>query len=194
MNNKLVAFRSHLSQEWPRAVVGFVSMERIYTLYVMMNMDVPFPEEMEDLPATEETLWVKEHFATMVHTIAFMIAAPICAVGLYAAIMKSVRASKANMFYSAFAMLLPVLLLLEGSDGGFPTKFGEKTDPSDPRTLPLWGCYYLFVGAYAWCSLVLMRDCRGQPRNALGFLVKYEAVKLSEEEPEVAKPESKSEK
>ncbi|KAF9329397.1 hypothetical protein BG006_007503 [Podila minutissima] len=176
------SLRDRAAQEWPRVVVGVVSAERVHNLYFLMNQPVPL------LPGEELPDDVSEDFTTVFHVILFIMLAPICLSGLYAAIMKSLRAAKTNIFYAAFAMVLPALSILATGTTGFPA-IGGTTDPSDLKTLYLWLCYYTLVTGYAWSSLVLIRDCRGQPRSAFGFLKRYERLEVSDPEtPEAPEP------
>ncbi|KAG0334074.1 hypothetical protein BG000_008663 [Podila horticola] len=180
------SLRARAAQEWPRVVVGLVSAIRVLNLYFVVNYPVSLPPG-ERLPDDPEARWLSENFSTVFHVVMFILCAPIALSGLYAAIMKSLRAAKINMFYSAFAMILPAIQILATGNTGFPELMGGTTDPSDPKTLHLWFFYYALVTGYAWSSLVLIRDCRGQPRSAYGFLKRYEQLEVSD--PEAPKSE-----
>ncbi|KAF9317459.1 hypothetical protein BG003_000721 [Podila horticola] len=179
------SLRARAAQEWPRVVVGLVSARRVLKLYFLMNQPVPLPLG-ERNPDDPDARWLSENFATVFHVVLFILMAPIVLSGLYAAIMKSLRAAKTNMFYSALAMILPAIQILATGNTGFPELEGT-TDPSDPETLHLWLFYYALVTGYFWSSLVLIRDCRGQPRSAYGFLKRYEQLEVSD--PEAPKSE-----
>ncbi|KAG0032271.1 hypothetical protein BGZ81_011280 [Podila clonocystis] len=182
------SLRARAAQEWPRVVVGLVSADRVLALYFLMNQPVPLPPG-EELPDDPDARWLSENFTTVFHVSMFIMLAPICLSGLYAAIMKSLRAAKTNMFYAAFSMVLPAIYIVATGTTGFPAAIdGGTTDPSDPKTWYLWLFYYALVTGYAWSSLVLIRDCRGQPRSAFGFLKRYEKLEVSD--PDVSKPEN----
>ncbi|KAG0075817.1 hypothetical protein BGZ93_002776 [Podila epicladia] len=174
------SLQARAAQEWPRVVVGIVSAERVLAAYYLMNQPLPLPPG-EELPDD-----IREELTTAVHVVLFIMMLPICLSGLYAAIMKSLRAAKTNMFFAAFAMVLPAISIFATGATGFPEPMGGTTDPSDSKTLYLWLFYYALVTGYAWSSLVLVRDCRGQPRSAFGFLKRYEKLEVSD--PETSEP------
>ncbi|KAG0036924.1 hypothetical protein BGZ82_003445 [Podila clonocystis] len=166
------SLRSRAAQEWPRVVVGLASADRVLAPYFLMNQPVPPPR------------WLSENFATVFHIIMFIMTAPMCLSGLYAAIMKSLRAAKINMY----SMVLPGIYVVATGTTGLPAAIGGTIEPSDFKMWYLWLFYYALVNGYAWSSLVLIRDCRGQPRSAFGFLKRYEKLEVSD--PGVSKREN----
>ncbi|KAF9426518.1 hypothetical protein BGZ94_006393 [Podila epigama] len=173
-----------LTQQWPRIVVALYCIRDLYILLPAFKKN-PFDTDIQSIAQDGKN---DTAFSELENTFSqqelqefiffFQIVIPTTLglydfVGLYGAVRKSILASKINLLFWCFIMMIAVfnsacvLLYVIGIKTGaiVSRDFPQGIDPY----FPFKWCLELLP--YGWASFVMLRDYRGyRNRNVFGFM------------------------